>query len=39
VPSAEKEGGDWKEEVAVRSVREPEVEEEEQSVGCTEASG
>ena len=39
MPSAEKAGGDWKDEVAVRSVREPEVEEEEQSLGFTEASG
>ena len=39
VPSAEKAGGDWKEDVATRSVREPEVEEEEQSHGQTVASG
>ena len=39
VPSAEKAGGVWKEEVATRSVREPVKEEEEQSRGRTEASG
>jgi len=34
----ERAGGDWKEEVATRSVREAEVEEEEQARGDTVAS-